>query len=132
MKQHVTNLKQGIKKLFKNSFFIACTLLFGVICFAIGFGTGEHRNQWAVDEVKQYRENFKFLTGWGQKIGDFQLVTFDGGKNWYNYKYEENKGLVILGTADSKFIEHHQKMRDLIERAKQGEKPLILFYKEDK
>ena len=66
------------------------------------------------------------------KIGDFQLVTFDGGKNWYNYKYEKDKGLVVIGVADPKVIRYQERMRDFIERVKRGEKPILSFYEEEK
>ena len=56
----------------------------------------------------------KYLTdsGWTEKYGNYELVSIDSGRTWYNTK-TEGKKILITGLTDPKLIKEKNAFRAL-------------------
>ncbi len=68
--------------------------------------------------LKRYTENHLSKVGSTSMYGggtnvSYILKSFDGGKSWWDLKYDENRKIISIEPADPKLIEHHDAMIEL-------------------
>lgn len=68
-------------------------------------------------ELAYYRNLISHKSGWNIELGSYNLVSFDGGNSWYNYKtvnraavhqfggFVNQDGMADLTPADNKLVE---------------------------
>lgn len=91
-------------------------IVFLVLCWEIDQRhIAERAQRELVQTTKWIEETFKFQQGWSQGYGEFNLVSFDQGKTWYDRKKQPD-GKVLL--VDATELGHQQTALDAI--AKMG------------
>ena len=71
------------------------------------------------DVVDYYQTKYRYQTGSIKGFGHFNIVSLDGGNNWYAFA-EKNNEVKILGTAEDKFpglLKHLKGMEDVASQA---------------
>lgn len=57
-------------------------------------------------EIDWFTHTYLVRSGWNHLFGNYYLMSFDGGKNWYQMEHQEDDGLVVKGPADAKLLAH--------------------------
>jgi len=89
---------------------IGCLLisLFGVIKFLDVKKNSERIEK----EITWYKKAIQTKNGWSKGYGSYNIVTFDGGETWYNYKGSvdpeatRNDGFYFLTPTDTVLVKH--------------------------
>ena len=64
------------------------------------------------ESLKYFEETFHSTSGSALGFGDFDLITLDGGKHWWNIT-RTNEGTVVNGPANPKLLAHIKGLEDL-------------------
>lgn len=71
-------------------------------------------------ELNYYHTTYLTQNGWNSTYGSYHLVSFNGGKNWYNAVWDEEVrgGFQIIGPADPQLVMYNQVWDELVNYAK--------------
>ncbi len=73
-------------------------IVIGAVMQGVVGGLPKH-NSYEEKELAYYKSTYLWKKGWTPKYGNYQLNSFDGGKNWYAVDIKDGS-VTIKGTAE--------------------------------
>ena len=71
----------------------------------------------ANESLEWYRTTYCRRQGWTIGWGNYELMSFDRGRNWFEMNRLKDGGLIVVGPADPKLVQQLEGMSALVKHA---------------